>query len=198
MFTGIVEAKGIVTEIIQSGGNLEVYLKAPFFNEIKIDQSIAHNGVCLTVDALRNSEYRVTAIQETLQKTNMGNWKVNDWVNLERCMQLGARLDGHMVQGHVDHTLKCISIQEEHGSHVFGFEYKPSGSNILVMKGSVCLNGVSLTISNLDAKFFNVSIIPYSYEHTNFNKLQVNDEVNIEYDIFGKYISAYMSQFKTA
>jgi riboflavin synthase len=196
MFTGIVEATGIVVDVKKSLGNLEMYLKSPFTDELRIDQSLAHNGVCLTVDEIKDSVFRVTAIQETLQKTNLGNLKVGDSVNLERCMRLGDRLDGHMVQGHVDHAVRCISVKEEKGSHVFEFECKPSGSNILVMKGSVCLNGVSLTISALEEESFSVSIIPYTYMHTNFNNLRVHDEVNIEYDVFGKYISAYLSRQK--
>ena len=187
MFTGIIETKGEVVSIIKDGSNLDISLKSDITNELKIDQSVAHNGVCLTVVKIDNDIYTVTAIKETLEKSNMGLLEVGNQINLERSMRLGDRLDGHIVQGHVDQKAKCTKVVEENGSWVFSFKYKNS-DNITVEKGSVCVNGVSLTVVNSGDNDFSVAIIPYTYEHTNFNTFKIDTVVNIEFDIVGKYI----------
>ena len=187
MFTGIIETKGEVVSIIKDGSNLDISLKSDITNELKIDQSVSHNGVCLTVVKIDNDIYTVTAIKETLEKSNIGLLEVGDQINLERSMRLGDRLDGHIVQGHVDQKAKCIKVVEENGSWVFSFKYKNS-DNITVEKGSVCVNGVSLTVVNSGDNDFSVAIIPYTYEHTNFNTFKLDTVVNIEFDIVGKYI----------
>tara|TARA_B110000238_G_C16095941_1_gene426091 strand:- start:187 stop:774 length:588 start_codon:yes stop_codon:yes gene_type:complete len=187
MFTGIIETKGEVVSIIKDGSNLDISLKSDITNELKIDQSVSHNGVCLTVVKIDNDIYTVTAIKETLEKSNIGLLEVGDQINLERSMRLGDRLDGHIVQGHVDQKAKCTKVVEENGSWVFSFKYKNS-DNITVEKGSVCVNGVSLTVVNSLDNDFSVAIIPYTYEHTNFNTFKVDTVVNIEFDIVGKYI----------
>ena len=187
MFTGIIETKGEVVSIIKDGSNLDISLKSDITNELKIDQSVSHNGVCLTVVKIDNDIYTVTAIKETLEKSNMGLLEVGDQINLERSMRLGDRLDGHIVQGHVDQKAKCTKVVEENGSWVFSFKYKNS-DNITVEKGSVCVNGVSLTVVNSLDNDFSVAIIPYTYEHTNFNTFKIDTVVNIEFDIVGKYI----------
>tara|TARA_B110000459_G_scaffold74220_1_gene83475 strand:- start:61 stop:648 length:588 start_codon:yes stop_codon:yes gene_type:complete len=187
MFTGIIETKGEVVSIIKDGSNLDISLKSDITNELKIDQSVSHNGVCLTVVKIDNDIYTVTAIKETLEKSNIGLLEVGDQINLERSMRLGDRLDGHIVQGHVDQKAKCTKVVEENGSWVFSFKYKNS-DNITVEKGSVCVNGVSLTVVNSVDNDFSVAIIPYTYEHTNFNTFELGTVVNIEFDIVGKYI----------
>jgi riboflavin synthase len=187
MFTGIIETKGEVVSIIKDGSNLDISLKSDITNELKIDQSVSHNGVCLTVVKIDNDIYTVTAIKETLEKSNIGLLEVGDQINLERSMRLGDRLDGHIVQGHVDQKAKCTKVVEENGSWVLSFKYKNS-DNITVEKGSVCVNGVSLTVVNSGDNDFSVAIIPYTYEHTNFNIFKVDTVVNIEFDIVGKYI----------
>lgn len=189
MFSGIIEELGQVVELRKEQSNLHISVKAPFYHELKIDQSIAHNGVCLTVVNITNDSYTVTAIDETLQKTNLGHLKNGDYVNLERCMKLGDRIDGHMVQGHVDQTATCINVQEADGSWIFEFQYEPQHNNVTVEKGSVCVNGVSLTVVNSQANSFSVCIIPYTFEHTNFRDIKKDSVVNIEFDIIGKYIS---------
>lgn len=190
MFTGIIEQLGRVTSLIKDQGNLHITINADMAPELKIDQSVAHNGVCLTVIDINDNNYTVTAIQETLNKTNLGNLKENDLINLERCMKLGGRLDGHIVQGHVDTTAICRSIKEENGSWEYSFEYdKKSPSEVTVEKGSITVNGTSLTIVNSKENTFSVCIIPYTQEHTNFHKLKVGDRVNLEFDIVGKYIA---------
>lgn len=191
MFTGIVEAMGKVVSVKEDGGNVHFGISAPFLAELKIDQSIAHNGACLTVVSIAEDHYVVTAIAETLRITNLGEWKAGDRVNLERCMKLGDRLDGHIVQGHVDTTAVCKKIVPENGSDQFFFEYE-SGKGITVSKGSVCVNGVSLTVVQSEPGKFSVAIIPYTKEHTNFHALKEGDKVNIEFDIVGKYIAAMM------
>jgi riboflavin synthase len=188
MFTGIIETKAEVTSIIKSGSNLDISLKSDITNELKIDQSVSHNGVCLTVVKIEENIYTVTAIKETLEKSNIGLLKVEDEVNIERSMKLGGRLDGHIVQGHVDQKAKCTKISEENGSWLYTFKYKTS-DNITVEKGSVCVNGVSLTVVNSGDNYFSVAIIPYTYKHTNFSDFEVGTVVNIEFDIIGKYIS---------
>jgi riboflavin synthase len=188
MFTGIIEQIAEVVKVENEGSNLNITLKSNITKELKIDQSVAHNGVCLTVVDIDGDKYMVTAIKETLDKSNLGLLKVRSKVNMERCMKLGDRLDGHMVQGHVDQTAKCTEIKEEKGSYVFTFKHKES-DNMTVEKGSVCVNGVSLTVVNSKDTSFSVAIIPYTFEHTNFHTFEVGTVVNIEYDILGKYIS---------
>ena len=188
MFTGIIEEVAEVVALKKQASNIHFSLKSLMTHELKIDQSIAHNGVCLTVVAIDADVYTVTAINETLQKTNLGLLEVGSKVNLERSIQMGARLDGHMVQGHVDQTAICKQVKEDKGSHILTFENKDS-DNITVEKGSVCINGVSLTVVNSKDTSFSVAIIPYTFKHTNLHTIQVDTLVNIEYDILGKYIS---------
>ncbi len=192
MFTGIIEALGEVKSIEKSGENIHFSLCAPFIEELKVDQSVAHNGVCLTVVELTPNTYTVTAIQETLNKTNLNHWEIGTKVNLERCMQLGGRLDGHIVQGHVDTTATCLHIKEIDGSWEFEFEY--NSPHVTVNKGSITINGVSLTVVQSRKGFFSVCIIPYTYEHTSFKQLKVGDEVNLEFDIIGKYVERLLSE----
>jgi riboflavin synthase len=189
MFTGIIEALGTVKSIRTEGTNKHFTLSAPFLAELKIDQSVAHNGVCLTVVAITEEDYTVTAIDETLRKTNLGFWKENDTVNLERCMSASGRFDGHIVQGHVDQTAVCKSVENANGSWVFTFEYDAAQGNITVEKGSVCVNGISLTVVNSKSDQFSVAIIPYTFEHTNLKDVKSGDTVNLEFDIIGKYIA---------
>ncbi len=188
MFTGIIEAIGTVQRIEAAGTNLTFWLTCPFTNELKIDQSLAHNGVCLTIIAIENEQYAVTAIDETLKKTNVGHWVIGSKVNLERCMPANGRFDGHIVQGHVDQTGVVTAITPQDGSWLYDFTYDASTENITVEKGSICINGTSLTVFNSGENTFSVAIIPYTYEHTTFHTLQVGDTVNLEFDIVGKYI----------
>ena len=187
MFTGIIESISTVVSLKNEGSNLNISCKSEITNELKIDQSLSHNGVCLTVVKIEDDIYTVTAIKETLEKSNLGGLKIGDKVNLERSMKLGDRLDGHIVQGHVDQKAKCTNIVEENGSWMFTFEYKTS-DNITVEKGSVCVNGASLTVVNSKDYSFSVAIIPYTYNKTNFHTFEVGTTVNIEFDIIGKYI----------
>jgi len=187
MFTGIIESISTVVSLKNDGSNLNISCKSEITNELKIDQSLSHNGVCLTVVKIEDDIYTVTAIKETLEKSNLGGLKIGDKVNLERSMKLGDRLDGHIVQGHVDQKAKCTNIVEENGSWMFTFEYKPS-DNITVEKGSVCVNGASLTVVNSKDYSFSVAIIPYTYNNTNFHTFEVGTIVNVEFDIIGKYI----------
>ncbi len=190
MFTGIIEAKGIVKSVTHDLTNLILTIESPISNEFKIDQSVSHNGVCLTVDQLPSkNQHRCTLIHETLMKTNFGQIKVGDQINLERSLLLSSRLDGHFVQGHVDTTSTCLFREDLQGSWLFKFKLDPNFAHLIVSKGSICINGVSLTVSHLDKDTFGVSIIPYTFDHTNFGKLSPDDKVNIEYDIFGKYIA---------
>jgi len=189
MFTGIIEAEGILVNKKRNQENINFTFSCPFTNELKIDQSLAHNGVCLTVIHIDNDQYTVTAIDETLQKTNLGNVQEGDVVNLERCMKLGDRLDGHIVQGHVDQTAVCTKVKQNEGSWDFHFEYDSRQGNITVSKGSVCINGVSLTVVESGTNTFSVCIIPYTYEHTNFRFFKEGSTVNLEFDIIGKYIT---------
>lgn len=188
MFTGIIEEQGEVTGLTQQGDNLNIKVAANLATELKIDQSVAHNGVCLTVVEVENKEYTVTAIQETLEKTNLGTLKEGSLVNLERGMKLGARLDGHIVQGHVDQTGICTNITENNGSWSYTFKYDPSLNNITIEKGSITINGVSLTVVNSGKNEFSVAIIPYTYNNTTFKLLQEGDVVNLEFDVIGKYV----------
>lgn len=189
MFTGIIELMGKVVSIEKDKTNVHFCIESTFTQELKIDQSVAHNGVCLTVTAIKENSYFVTAIDETLKKTNLGDWKVGDFVNLERCMLLGGRLDGHIVQGHVDQIGTCISILENDGSWVFTIQYDEAKGNVTIEKGSITLNGISLTVVDSGKNKFNVAIIPYTYEHTNLQFLKTNNSVNLEFDIVGKYIA---------
>ena len=188
MFTGIIEHVGEVVALEKEQDNLHISMRTPITSELKIDQSVAHNGVCLTVVGLHDDVYTVTAIKETLDKTNLGQLEIGHKVNIERCMKLSDRLDGHIVQGHVDQTAICTHIGEENGWHTYTFEYEPS-QHITVEKGSICVNGVSLTVVNSRQHSFSVAIIPYTFEHTNFNELSVGCTVNLEFDIIGKYIT---------
>ena len=194
MFTGIIEYMGEVVSLQKEAENLHISMRTPITQELKIDQSVAHNGVCLTVVAIEGDTYTVTVIQESLQKTNLGTLQVGDQVNIERCMKLGDRLDGHLVQGHVDQTAKCVDVVEVDGSWYFTFSHENLG-NITVEKGSVCVNGVSLTVVNSQVDSFSVAIIPYTYNHTNFHNFKIGTIVNLEFDILGKYI-VKMNQLK--
>lgn len=188
MFTGIIEAFGKIIQIENEGTNVHIYLESSIASELKIDQSVAHNGVCLTVVEANETSYKVTAIKETLDKTNLGEWRVGTKVNLERAMKLGDRLDGHIVQGHVDQVGHCVAIKEEEGSWQFDFEYDPRWNNLTIEKGSITINGTSLTVINSGHNTFGVAIIPYTYENTNFHTLHVGSKVNLEFDVVGKYI----------
>ena len=188
MFTGIIEELGVVTRLEKEAGNLNMTLEAHLAAELKIDQSVAHNGICLTAVEINGSEYTVTAIKETLQKTNLGELKVGDVVNLERGMKLGERLDGHIVQGHVDQTAICSKVAETNGSWEFTFEYDPAMQNITIEKGSITINGVSLTVVNSQKSRFSVAIIPYTFENTTFKNLKKGMMVNLEFDVVGKYV----------
>ncbi len=189
MFTGIIETIGTVMNIESELDNLNITISSTITAELKIDQSIAHNGVCLTVVSIENDMYTVTAIKETLNKTTVGFLKVGDLVNLERAMKLGDRLDGHIVQGHVDQTAVCTKAYETSGSWVFSFKYDNSLNNITIEKGSITINGVSLTVVDSKKDGFSVAIIPYTYEHTNFNIIEIGMPVNIEFDVIGKYVA---------
>lgn len=194
MFTGIIETLGKIERIEKEQGNVHVTIASQLTNELKIDQSVAHNGVCLTVVAIQDDKYTVTAIQETLEKTNLSDWKVGDLVNLERAMKLGDRLDGHIVQGHVDQIGTCISVEESNGSWYYTFEYDAKLNNLTIEKGSITVNGVSLTVVNSKKTEFSVAIIPYTYEHTNFQNFKVGTKINLEFDVIGKYVAKLHSQ----
>jgi len=188
MFTGIIEAFAKIISIEISGTNHTFWLQSPISNELKPDQSVSHNGVCLTVEEIKNGQYRVTAIFETLQKTNLGDWKVGDSINLERCLLPTSRLDGHFVQGHVDTTAICNQIQELQGSWQFQFTFPEKFAPLVIEKGSISLNGISLTIFDVTKNSFSVAIIPYTFEHTNMGNIKVGDKVNLEFDMIGKYV----------
>ena len=201
MFTGIIEATGEVAEITAEGTNLTFHLKSRIAPELKVDQSLSHNGVCLTVTSVSGETYTVTAVDETLKKTNLGQVKTGDRVNLERCMPANGRFDGHIVQGHVDQTGIVTGITDQDGSWLFDFQYgllsdDPGLDNITVEKGSICINGVSLTVFNSERDSFRVAIIPYTYEHTTFRDLRVGDVVNLEFDVVGKYIKKMMGLYR--
>ncbi|MFC2268263.1 MAG: riboflavin synthase [Capnocytophaga gingivalis] len=190
MFTGIVEKIGRVAKISLQGKNRHFFIESEVAPELKIDQSVAHNGVCLTVVGIQGKVYEVVAIDETLQKTSLGTWQVGDRVNLERAMKLGDRLDGHIVQGHVDQVGICYAIEDAQGSRVFTFHYDPSLGNMTIEKGSITVNGVSLTVVNSQKGAFSVAVIPYTYDHTSFHTLKQGDKVNLEFDVIGKYVLA--------
>ena len=192
MFTGIIEELGEVTKLVQDQDNLHITVKSELSKELKIDQSLAHNGVCLTVVQLGNDTHTITAIKETIDKSNIGNLRIGSKVNLERAMVLGARLDGHIVQGHVDQTAVCTEVNELEGSWLYTFSYDNSYNNLTIEKGSITVNGVSLTVVNSRPGSFSVAIIPYTYENTNFHQIKVNDTINLEFDVIGKYVARLM------
>lgn len=194
MFTGIIETFGTVKTIVEEGTNLHFTIESGLSNELKIDQSVSHNGVCLTVVALTDNTHTVTAIQETLEKTNLQHLKTGSKVNLERCMQMNGRLDGHIVQGHVDQTAVCVFRNEMDGSWEYRFKYDSSKGNVTVEKGSVCVNGISLTVVNSADDEFSVFIIPYTFEHTNLQEVDQGDTVNLEFDIIGKYVARLLQK----
>jgi len=194
MFTGIIETLGSVTDVVRDLDNIHITVASSLSNELKIDQSVAHNGVCLTVVRLSDNSHTVTAIQETLNKTNLQHLKPGSPVNLERCMQMNARLDGHIVQGHVDQVATCVKREELDGSWEYRFKYDPSAGNVTVEKGSICVNGISLTVVNSADDEFSVFIIPYTYEHTNLHDVQVGTTVNLEFDIIGKYVARLLQR----
>jgi riboflavin synthase len=189
MFTGIIESLGTIKGLEKDNDNLHITIASSLTNELKIDQSVAHNGVCLTVIGINNEEFTVTAIRETIEKTNLDDWKTGDLVNLERAMKLGDRLDGHIVQGHVDQIGICKSIENANGSWYYTFKYDENLSNITIEKGSITVNGVSLTVVNSKKNEFSVAIIPYTYEHTNFKNFVVGTKINLEFDVIGKYVA---------
>ncbi|RYE15717.1 MAG: riboflavin synthase [Sphingobacteriales bacterium] len=194
MFTGIIETLGKVIDLQQEQGNLHITVQSALADELKIDQSVAHNGVCLTVVAVSDGLHTVTAIQETLDKTNIGHLKIGDLVNLERCMQMNARLDGHIVQGHVDQTAICTAFKELNGSWAYTFAYDSFKGNVTVEKGSICVNGISLTVVDSEADSFSVAIIPYTFKHTNLQSVRVGSKLNLEFDIIGKYVARLMQR----
>ena len=192
MFTGIIETTGVIKNIISTGTNKTFFIESPLYQELKIDQSVAHNGVCLTVEEINNGLHRITAIEETLLKTNVNDWKINDVVNLERCMQMNGRLDGHIVQGHVDTVAICKKVITKEGSWEFIFAFDKQFSALVIEKGSICLNGISLTIFNVGEDCFTVAIIPYTYEHTNMQHIKIGNKINVEFDMIGKYVTRFM------
>lgn len=194
MFTGIIETLGTVTNLFADQGNLHLTVSSSLAQELKIDQSVSHNGICLTVVAIAADLHTVIAIEETLNKTNLDHLQIGDKVNLERCMQMNGRLDGHIVQGHVDQTAVCIAYRELDGSWEYTFEYDPTAGNVTVEKGSVCVNGVSLTVVNSFKNTFSVAIIPYTYEHTNLQQVREGSVVNLEFDVIGKYVARLMQR----
>jgi riboflavin synthase len=194
MFTGIIETTAVLSEVRSDGTNKHFVFSSPITGELKIDQSLAHNGVCLTVVEIRGSNYKVTAIDETLKRTNLSELKIGDRVNIERCMPANGRFDGHIVQGHVDTTATCTAVNDLNGSWEFIFRYEPAEGLITVEKGSVTVNGVSLTVVKSTGNTFSVHIIPYTYEHTNFGSLTAGSVVNIEFDIIGKYVAAMLKR----
>ena len=193
MFTGIIEQLATIKKIVKENENVHITFESEFVNELKVDQSVAHNGICLTVVAIENNTYTVTAILETIQKTNIGFWDIDTKVNVERCMQLNGRLDGHIVQGHVDTKGVCKSIENQDGSWKFTFEYS-APMHVTVDKGSITINGVSLTVVDSEQQTFSVCIIPYTYENTNFHQLKTGDFVNLEFDIIGKYVAKLLQK----
>lgn len=194
MFTGIIEELGEIIELNREQENLNITVKSMVSKELKIDQSLAHNGVCLTVVSLGEGTHTITAIKETIDKSSIGNLQIGDKVNLERAMQLGARLDGHIVQGHVDQVASCTEIIESDGSWVYSFEYDNTYNNLTIEKGSITVNGVSLTVVNSKESAFSVAIIPYTYENTNFHQIKINDSVNLEFDVIGKYVARLIAK----
>ena len=193
MFTGIIESVGTVKEVISNGSNRSFWIESPISSQFKIDQSVSHSGVCLTVEEIKGNSHRVTAIDETLQKTNLADWNPDTAINLECCLQLNDRLDGHIVQGHVDTRGTCIKRKEKKGSWEFEFQFPKKFAELLIEKGSICVNGISLTAFNVTKKSFRVAIIPYTFWHTNINKVETGDTVNLEFDMIGKYLLRKLS-----
>jgi riboflavin synthase len=194
MFTGIIETTGQITDITKSGTNFDIIIESTISKELKIDQSVSHNGVCLTVVEQNDSSYKVTAVEETIKKTNLGKFQIDDMINLERCMKADGRFDGHIVQGHVDQVATCIKKEILEGSWLFEFQYDDQLGNITVEKGSITINGVSLTCFSSKINSFQVTIIPYTMEHTNFKTLEIGASVNLEFDIIGKYVSKLLNK----
>lgn len=194
MFTGIIETKGTVDDIISSGTNKTFWIASSISGELKVDQSISHDGVCLTIEEVKNGRHRVTAIEETLVKTNLKSLSPNSMVNLERCLRLNDRLDGHIVQGHVDTTAECTGVTDKNGSWEYSFLFEKRFTHLVIEKGSVAINGTSFTIFNLGAQNFSIAVIPYTYFNTNIQQLRVGDKVNIEFDMMGKYVSRILEQ----
>ena len=194
MFTGIIEQTGSVAEVLHAGTNTSFWVASPLWKELKVDQSLSHSGVCLTVEEIKEGRHRVTAISETLSKTNLGGWQPGTTVNLERCMPLNGRFDGHIVQGHVDTVAICTAVTEKNGSWEYSFRFPETFSNLIIEKGSVTINGISLTLFDVSNAAFSVAIIPYTYHHTNINSIKTGDKVNIEFDILGKYIQRMLQQ----
>ena len=193
MFTGIIETTGIVEKKESVGTNISFWISSSLSSELKIDQSLSHNGVCLTVEEIQDNLHKVTAISETLEKTTLGIWQIGAVINLERCMQVNGRLDGHIVQGHIDTTAECIAITEKDGSWEYAFILDKKNSTLIIEKGSITLNGISLTIFNISETNFSVALIPYTFAHTNMSQLKLHDKVNIEFDIIGKYVNRIMN-----
>lgn len=193
MFTGIIESKGVIKQVISEGLNKTFWIESAISSQLKVDQSLSHSGVCLTVEDIKDSTHRVTAIDETLQKTNISDWKNGTIVNLERCLQISDRLDGHIVQGHVDCVGICKNVKETWGSWVLEFEFPKKFAELVVEKGSICLNGISLTVFNVKKKAFSVAIVPFTYEHTNIQHIKAGDSVNLEFDMLGKYLLRRLS-----
>jgi len=193
MFTGIIETLGTVKNLKKEGGNLRLTIESNISHELKIDQSVSHNGICLTVVEIKENQHEVVAIEETLNKTNLGSIQIGNKVNLERCMLVGSRFDGHIVQGHVDEKAICTQVETLDGSWTYTFSYSPNSKNMTVEKGSICINGTSLTVINSEDHTFSVAIIPYTYEHTNFHQIKAGDSVNLEFDILGKYIAKILA-----
>ena len=198
MFTGIIEKTGIVKDIVVSGGNKMFWVSSVLSDELKTDQSLSHNGVCLTVEEVKDNMHRVTAIHETLIKSNLGNWKIGDTVNLERSMQTNGRLDGHFVQGHVDATAECTEVISKDGSWEYTFKFDKKFASLVIEKGSISLNGISLTIFNVTDTSFTVAIVPYTFENTNMKQITKGYIANVEFDVLGKYVQKFMSETKTA
>lgn len=196
MFTGIIEEMGEIKNISIEQSNRIFYIESTIASQLKIDESVSHNGICLTIEEIINDTYRVTAIDETLKKTNAGEWKMGDCVNLERSLKINGRLDGHIVQGHIDGTSICTTKKDKAGSAEFTFQFDEKFSQLVIEKGSICLNGVSLTAFNVGIRDFTVAIIPYTFSHTNFKSLKEGDIVNIEYDIVGKYMNRFTNIYK--
>ena len=194
MFTGIIESTGEIKKKEAEGTNIHFTIESDLAGELSVDQSIAHNGVCLTVTKIIDQHYQVTAVEETLQKSNLGKATIGHKLNLERCMKAGGRFDGHIVQGHVDQTGVCTGVSDQDGSWIFDFEFDPKSENIVVEKGSICVNGVSLTCFNTTENSFSVTIIPYTYEHTNFHQLKEGEQVNLEFDVIGKYVKRLLTK----
>jgi len=193
MFTGIIETTGFIKNMAINGGNRSFWIESPVSQELKVDQSVSHNGICLTVEEMNVNSHKVTAIQETALKTNVNEWKIGDTINLERSLKLESRLDGHFVQGHVDTVATCIEINEKQGSWEYEFSFRKKFSELIIEKGSICVNGISLTAFNVRKKSFKVAVIPYTYEHTNIQTVQRGHLVNIEFDLIGKYILRKLS-----